>query len=133
MRRLSEINRYDKRRRGAACTRRRRVERDQYLGLRGGLPGHWKAFLQLVSTSVIVDQDYFVLSSRKVVLRPLGSGRNSHAECRHSQEPTFHHPVVRLLACPGNHRRCEPAEGRRTEAAGGAGKSQACGAFRTRW
>ncbi len=61
MRRLSEINRYDKGRRGAACTRRRRVERDQYLGLRGGLPGHWKTFLQLVSTSVIVDQDYFVL------------------------------------------------------------------------
>jgi hypothetical protein len=61
MRRLSEINRYDKGRRGAAWTRRRRVERDQYLGLREGLPGHWKAFFQLVSTSVIVDQDYFVL------------------------------------------------------------------------
>src|SRR5260370_21135128 len=49
MRRLSEINRYDKGRRGVACTRRRRVERDQYLGLRGGLPGHWKTFLQLVA------------------------------------------------------------------------------------
>src|SRR6266478_1901195 len=61
MRRLSEINRHDKRRRGAACTRRRRVDRDQHLGLRGGLPGHWEAFLQLVSTSVIVDQDYFLL------------------------------------------------------------------------
>src|SRR5260370_29408120 len=113
MRGLSESNRYDNGRRGAACARRRRVERDQYLGLRGGLPGHWKAFLQLVSTSVIVDQDYFVLSSRKV-LRPLGLGRISHAECRHSQEPTFHHPVVRLLACPGNPRRCEPSSARRT-------------------
>src|SRR5258708_19688182 len=61
MRRLSEINRYDKRRRGAACTRRRRVERDQYLGLRGRLPAHWKTFFRLVSTSVIVDLDYFVL------------------------------------------------------------------------
>src|SRR5260370_17685017 len=113
MRGLSESNRYDNGRRGAACARRRRVERDQYLGLRGGLPGHWKAFLQLVSTSVIVDQDYFVLSSRKV-LRPLGSGRNSNPECGHSQEPTFHHPVVLLLPCPRTHRHSIPSTTHRT-------------------
>src|SRR5260370_12326268 len=38
---------------------------------------------------------------------------------RHSEESTLHHPGVRLLAWPDNHRRCEPAGGRRTQAAGG--------------
>jgi len=44
-----------------------------------GLPGHWEAFLQLVSTSVIVDQDYFLL---RLIFKDRGpedkSGRLDH-------------------------------------------------------
>jgi hypothetical protein len=43
------------------------------------LPGHWKTFFQLVGTSVIVDQDYFVL---RLIFKDRGledkSGRLDH-------------------------------------------------------
>ena len=49
MRRLSEIHRYDKGRRSTSRARRCRFQRDQYLGLRARLPGHWETFLQFVN------------------------------------------------------------------------------------
>jgi len=61
-----------------------------------GLPGHWEAFLQLVSTSVIVDQDYFLL--RLIFMRGMRSDViqivRSWADDQDSDVPARHVLVI---------------------------------------